>query len=148
MKFNQLDIITKFTLTFGVSGMVATCIGIGANIAGATTFINPYFKKTPTLETCIKNVFYTGNILIGSGLILVGGSVAIAKYAGENLPASYFNEDGEKYLSKTYKCQDCKYFHGHQYNDVDFICAVHSSGVEESICFDKELLPQKLTNIN
>ncbi len=54
MKFNKLDIITKFTLTFGITGIVATCIGMGTNIAAITTIGIAGFSKTPTLESCIK----------------------------------------------------------------------------------------------
>lgn len=144
MKFNKLDIITKFTLTFGITGIVATCIGMGTNIAAITTIGIAGFSKTPTLESCIKKAFYFGNILIGSGFIAVGGSMAIAKYAGENLPDEYFlegscfTEEQEKYLSKTHKCNHCKYFHGHQYSGVDLICAVHPAGWEGDDCPDRD----------
>lgn len=145
MKFNKLDIITKFTLTFGITGMVAACIGVGIDMAAITTIGIARFNKTTTSESCVNKVFYVGNILIGSGLFVVGSSIAIAKYAGENLSDSYFNEgsvfteEQEKYLSKTHKCNHCKYFHGHQYYGVDLICAVYPDGWEGDDCPDRQV---------
>ena len=131
---NKLDIITKFTMTFGIIGMSAICIGLGANIAGVAALGAFQFHKTAGLESCIKKAFKCGNILTGSGLIVLGGSIAVAKYAGENLPDSYFieevkgfTEEQEKYLAHTHKCNHCQYFHGHQYNGIDLICGVHKA---------------------
>ena len=142
---NKLDIITKFTMTFGIIGISAICIGFGANIAGVAALGAFQFHKTVALESCIKKAFKCGNILIGSGLFVTGLASGIAKFAGENLPESYFTgeekgftEEEEKYLSHTHKCNHCRYFHGHQYGDNDLICAVHPSGVSESICPDWE----------
>lgn len=140
---NKLDIITKFTMTFGIIGMSAICIGFGANIAGVAALGTFQFHKTAGLESCIKKAFYFGNILTGSGFILVGGSIAVAKYAGENLPDNYFieeikgfTEEQENYLAKTHKCNHCRYFHGHQYNGIDLVCGVHPSGWEGDECPD------------
>jgi hypothetical protein len=47
-----------------------------------------------------------------------------------------FSDDEEQYLELTSGCNDCKYFHGVQYNDVDFICGIHPFG--NSNCSDFE----------
>jgi hypothetical protein len=148
MKLNKLDIITKFTLTLGISGMAVTGIGVGANLAGISAIGAFQFHKSGELESCVKKAFLFGNLLTGSGLFITGLASGIAKYAGENLPDSYFTEEGkgftedeEKYLTRTQKCNNCKYFHGIQYYSTDLVCAVNPSGVEESICPDWEQKP-------
>jgi hypothetical protein len=135
---NKLDIITKFTMTFGITGMSAICIGLGAFLAGVAALGAFQFHKTAILESCIKKAFKSGNILIGSGLFVTGLASGIAKYAGENLPDSYFTEEQEKYLAHTHKCNHCRYFHGHQYNGIDLICGIHPTGWEGDDCPDRD----------
>ncbi len=147
---NQLEIITKFTLTFGITGMALTCLGLGVNVAGVTKISVHHFYQTSKLEPCIKKTFIFGNVLTGTGLFVIGLASGIAKYAGENYPDSYFTEgvkgfteDEEKYLAHTHKCNHCKYFHGHQYHGIDLICGVHPAGFEGDNCPDWE---QKCNN--
>jgi hypothetical protein len=135
---NQLDIITKFTMTFGIIGLSVICIARSANIAGVAALGAFQFHKTVGLESCIKKAFKCGCILTGSGLIVLGGSIGVAKYAGENLPDSYFTEEQEKYLAHTHKCNHCRYFHGHQYNGIDLICGIHPTGWEGDDCPDRD----------
>jgi hypothetical protein len=48
--------------------------------------------------------------------------------ADTDLEFSEFNEDETQYLELIDGCTSCKYFHGHQYNDIDLICAIHPYG--------------------
>lgn len=138
MRLNRLDRIEFFTMSCGISGLIGIAIGTTAITGSLIALKTNPFNVVPTHGTLIKKVTRFGLTSLGGGLFAFGLGIAVAKHVGENLPSS-FTQGDENYLTKTHKCQGCKYFHGYYSSNENYlICAVHPAGVEESICPDWE----------
>ncbi|MBR8836367.1 MAG: hypothetical protein DSM106950_20680 [Stigonema ocellatum SAG 48.90 = DSM 106950] len=153
MKFSKSEIITILTASAGMSGAIAATIGGASCLIGLTgvgtielgKFIQPH-------RAIFQKMAFYGGASVGAGLFLSTSGVAIAKRccfqqiarhmsrrkaAEELMPPQ---ESVVEYLFKPTACQECKYFHGINYNGIPLICAIHPHGVNNEDCPDWEEL--------
>jgi hypothetical protein len=134
---SKFKVIEYFTMSCGIGGAIAIVVGTGAIGASLIGFGTIYLGKAfDANQAKIESSIKFGGVTLGTGLFVLGIGLGVAKHADENYPDYPFTQDEEQYLAKIYKCRGCKYFHGHQYNNVDLICALYPSGVEEDKCPD------------
>lgn len=137
MKISKSDF---FTVPCGVVGSLAFIIGLTTYTSGlvgtGTIYLGKIFEpQRPTLH---KMMVY-GSASVGAGLFATGLAIGVAESAAsKSAREQIFTPDEIAFLKKIDRCNGCKYFHGVNYNGVDFICAIHPHGVDGGSCPDWE----------
>lgn len=140
MKLSKSDIIDIFTVSCGVAGSLAVIIGTATYTSGLVGMGTIYLGKILDHQRpALHKMMVYGSTWVGTGLFATGLAMSVARSAAQrSAREQIFTDDEIAFLKKINQCNSCKYFHGVNYNGVDFICAIHPHGVDGGSCPDWE----------